>query len=304
MTNKINFTLRASADGLDLSVLMVEPEGAPRAVVQMVHGMCEHKERYIPLMEFLAGNGCLCVMHDHRGHGASVKSPDDLGFMYQGGWKALVDDIKVVTDWAKSSFPELPLTLFGHSMGSLAVRSYAKRYDSLIDALIVCGCPADNPAKGVAKMMAAGIGRLKGWHTRPQLLQNLSFGAYNKPFEGEGYASAWVCSDRDILEAYHHDPLCQFVFTANGWYNLMGLMEDCYGERGWAMANSRMPVHFISGAEDPCRTDDKAFYKAVDLMRKVGYCNVDAKLYPGMRHEIHNETGRAAVWNDLLGMVL
>lgn len=297
------FTLKASADDLDLSVLLVEPDVQPRCIVQMVHGMCEHKERYLPLMEFLAANGCICVMNDHRGHGASVKCADDLGYMYDGGWKALVEDLKVVTDWAKTSFPDLPLVLFGHSMGSLAVRSYTKRWDDGIRALIVCGCASDNPAKGAAKLMAAGFGKTKGWHFRPQLLQKLSFGAYNKPFAGEGYASAWVCSDRDVLEAYHKDPLCQYVFTANGWYNLMGLMEDCYGRSGWKMGNSRMPVHFISGAEDPCRTDDKAFYKAVDLMRSVGYCNVDAKLYAGMRHEIHNETARQTVWDDILSFI-
>jgi alpha-beta hydrolase superfamily lysophospholipase len=294
------FTLKASADGLDLAGIVCAPAATPKAVVQMVHGMCEHKERYEPLMEYLAANGYACVMHDHRGHGASVKSPDDLGYMDKGGWKALVEDIRVVNDWIRQRFPSERIILFGHSMGSMAVRSFAKRYDDRIDALIVCGCPVDNPAKGAGKALAWIFGTTRGWHYRPHLLQKMSFGAYNKPFSGEHTRSAWVCSDPEALAAYNADPLCQYVFTANGFYNLMGLMQDCYGPKGWVLRHPAIPVRFISGEKDPCRGTDKQFHAAVDLMRKVGYSTVSFKVYPGMRHEIHNETGRDQVWRDLL----
>ena len=303
------FTLQSSVDALELAVAVLEPAGTAKGIFQISHGMCEHKERYYPFMEWLAAQGYVCVINDHRGHGASVKCQDDLGFMYDGGWSALVEDLKTVGDWARRQYPGLPFTLFGHSMGSLAVRSYAKRYDGTIDRLIVCGSPSDNPAKGAGKALAAAIGFFRGTHYRPMLIQKMSFGAFNKPFEGETsatgrhYHSAWVCSNKEILDAYHKDPLCQFVFTANGFRNLMGMMEDCYSSKGWAMQNSGMPVHFISGAEDPCRTSDKDFWKAVDAMKAVGYGHTDGKLYPGMRHEILNETDRQTVWNDILSML-
>ena len=92
--------LKASADDLSLAVLVSEPEGSPEGVFQIVHGMCEHKERYVPFMEYLSAHGYVCVIHDHRGHGESVKTPDDLGFMYKGGWRAMVEDVRVVSDWA------------------------------------------------------------------------------------------------------------------------------------------------------------------------------------------------------------
>ena len=297
------FTLKSSADGLNLAVAVSEPLQAPRAVVQIVHGMCEHKERYYAFMDWLAQRGFLCVIHDHRGHGASVKSPEDLGFMYDGGWRALVEDIKIVGDWARKEYPGLEFILFGHSMGSLAVRSYTKRYDDTIDGLFVCGSPSDNPAKGIGRLLALIAGLTNGGRKRPGLLQKMSFGAYNKPFENEGFASAWVCSDKSVLEAYHKDPLCQFVFTANGFANLLGLMQDCYSSKGWRLANPSLPVHFISGAEDPCRTSDDDFLKAVEHMRSAGYRSVDYKLYPGMRHEILNETDHIAVWNDILNQI-
>ena len=296
-----SFNLAASADDLLLAGWVATPEdGQPKAVVQLVHGMCEHKERYERTIAFLAQNGYACVIHDNRGHGASVKSPEDLGYLYDGGWEALVEDIRVVNDWIHQQFPGLPVILLGHSMGSLAVRSFAKRYDDRIDALIVCGSPSDNPAKGLGKALARYFGRHKGWHYRPNLLQQISFGSFNKPFAGEGWAAAWVCSDPDVLKAYHADPLCQYVFTANGFYGLMGLMQDCYGTKGWALHRPDLPVWFISGAQDPCRGNDRQFYQAVEKMKKAGYRRVSSKLYPGMRHEILNETRRQEVWNDVL----
>lgn len=300
------FSIISSSDRLKLSCMVREPdENVQRlGVVVLVHGMCEHKERYTKLMNYLASAGYVCVISDLRGHGESILKHEDLGFMYSGGWEAMVEDITLVVRWAKENYPDLETALFGHSMGSLVVRSFAKRHDDLINRLIVCGCPSDNPAKGAGKALAKITGILCGWHHRPGILQALSFGEYNKPFKNEGYKSAWVCSDPDILKAYHNDPLCQYVFTANGFYNLMGLMQDCYDVRNWQISNPEMPVHFISGAQDPCRISDEALSNAVESMKKAGYRNVDLKLYQGMRHEIHNETlAPQTVWPDIVEML-
>ena len=111
-----NFTLDSAYDGLHLSVLMVRPEGEPSAVLQLSHGMCGCKERYLPFMEYMSDHGVACVASDHRGHGASVLSKDDLGYMYSGGYVALVEDMKMVSDWTRKRFPDVPLFLLGHSM--------------------------------------------------------------------------------------------------------------------------------------------------------------------------------------------
>lgn len=303
------FSIDGCSDGLKISCLVREPDGDDgevkfRGAVVLVHGMCEHKERYAGLMEYLSSAGYVCVISDLRGHGESVLRREDLGYLYSGGWKAMVEEVGLVVKWTKDNYPGLGITLFGHSMGSMVVRSFTKRHDDMIDRLIVCGCPSDNPAKGAGKALAKIAGLVCGRHSRPGLLQAMSFGAYNKPFKDEGYKSAWVCSDRKILDAYHSDPLCQYVFTANGFYNLMGLMQDCYGKSGWKMSNPRMEIHFISGAQDPCRISDKALSGAADAMKRAGYRNVDLKIYPDMRHEIHNETlAPETVWPDILKMI-
>ena len=298
------FSLASGVDGLPLSVAMTRPEGTPKGIIQIVHGLIEHKERYFQLMEWLSEHGYACIISDLRGHGASIRTEDDLGYFGENGWLAFVEDTKVTGDKAREEFGDIPFTLIGHSMGSLVVRSYLKRYDSTIDRLIVSGSPSDNPAKGAGKVLAKAIGIARGTHYRSKLLPSISFAGYNDAFKDDNYDRAWVCSDPEILKAYHSDPLCSFDFTADGYTNLFELMTDCYGTSGWHVSKPDLPIRFISGALDPCRGSDKAWRESIAFLQARGYKNVSGKLYPGMRHEVLNETDKLTVWNDILEMLL
>lgn len=293
--------LPSRLDEIPLSVMRCMPDDGiqVKGIVQIAHGMCEHKERFIPFMEYLCGKGYLCVIHDHRGHGESVKSQGDLGYFHTGGWKGIVDDILIINEHIRSHNPGLPIFLFGHSMGSLAVRSFTKRYDILINGLIVCGSPSRNPATGAGRMLARLIASIKGDRHRPSLIHKMAFESFNSRFVSEG-ENAWLSTDRTIVKEYNNDPLCGYMFTANGFTGLFDLMLDTYSDKGWKVGNPSLPIHFIAGADDPCITSRKDFEKAVGHIRSVGYAKVTSKLYEGMRHEILNETDRMKVWNDVL----
>ena len=296
------FTLRSAHDDLDISVMAVTPESSPKAIIQLVHGMCEYKERYVPFMKFLCSEGFACVIHDHRGHGASVKSADDLGYFYSGGWRGIVSDILTVNEEIRKMYPESPVYLFGHSMGSLAVRSFTKRYDNLIDGLIVCGSPSRNPAAGAGKLLAKFIAAFKSDRHRPDLIQKIAFEGFNKNFSNEG-RNAWLSTDKENVRAYNCDPLCNYKFTANGFIGLFDLMMDTYSDKGWNVSNPQLPIHFIAGSDDPCITSLKDFQAAADHMKKVGYACMTTKAYDGLRHEILNETGKEEVWSDILNYI-
>ena len=172
MIGKQEGTFLSEADGLEISALCIMPEEKTeyRAVVQLVHGMSEHKERYIPFMEYLAEKGYITVIHDHRGHGKSVKNPDDLGYMYGGGAEAMLQDIGTVNKEIHRHFPDLPVILFGHSMGSLAVRAFTAEHDDCIDMLIICGSPSENKARPLGKAIACVEGRILGAKYDNQIL--------------------------------------------------------------------------------------------------------------------------------------
>lgn len=73
-------TIRSQHDGLELGVSIRIPDKEPIGILQLVHGMAEHRERYHDFMDFCAKKGYVVIIHDHRGHGASVKSEDDFGY--------------------------------------------------------------------------------------------------------------------------------------------------------------------------------------------------------------------------------
>lgn len=300
MYKKLESYFVSEADGLEISVMAMMPQEKPyRAVVQLVHGMSEHKERYLPFMEYLAGKGYVTVIHDHRGHGKSVKNKQDLGYMYGGGAEAMLKDIGTVNRKTREVFPEIPLILMGHSMGSLAVRAFAGEHDDCMDMLIVCGSPSKNPARVLGEVIARAEKKLFGPRHKSILLETLSFGGYLVPFRGEKNKNAWVCSDKKVYEEYSRSDLCGFTFTDDGYLALFELMKRAYDVKKWKCTRPDMPVLFIGGAEDPCIGGVRKFAGAVRAVREAGYRDVKGKLYPGMRHEILNEKEKDKVYRDI-----
>ena len=282
--------IESAVDGLPLSVLYVEAEDQPRGILQCCHGMVEHKERYEGFMYYMAQHGWHVFLHDMRGHGASILHKDDPGYFYKGDPLNCVEDIRSINEQIRRDYPNLPVYAFGHSMGSLVVRAYCKKYDDTIDGLVVCGSPSYNKAAPLGHLLVKTLTLFRGDRYRSKLINNMALGSYNKPFRNEGPSPAnWLSAYRDNVADYDEDPLCGFIFTLNGFNVLMTLMKEVYVDRNWVCRNPKMPVLFISGEDDPCRGGDKGFAQAVESMKKAGYANVDSKVYPGLRHEILRE---------------
>lgn len=296
------YSIRSAYDGLNIGFAVARPQTAPKAVLQLVHGMCGCKERFEPVMEYLAANGVACITSDLRGHGESIKSPDDLGYLYKGGYKALISDLRQVSEWGRAEFPGLPYFVLGHSMGSLAVRIYVKENDTQLAGCILCGSPSWNPWAAIGKWLLGtgcliGLGRI-----RPKILQKITADRYNSRFAADG-PHAWTCSDPEVRKSFRANPLCNFRFTINGGYNLMSMMCETYNSEPWCISNPTMPVMFLAGSDDPCIISEQKFHNAAYAMHKAGYRNVTSILYPHMRHEILNEIDKKTVWKDILEFI-
>lgn len=300
MNDVMKFPSRS--DGLDISVLNVSPEGDVKAVLQIAHGMCGCKDRFLPFMEHMAENDVACIANDHRGHGDSVLSTEDLGYMYEGGSKALVEDMREVTWMAEERYPGRPVFLLGHSMGSLAARAYLKKYDGALSGLILCGSPAYSPLAGLGKEVAGLMEHLGLGHKRPMFIQNLISADFNQGFKAEG-PQAWTCSDPAVRQAFASDPKMNFRLTVNGTRCVMELMQEAYSREGWTLSDPDLPVMFMSGEDDPCMGGPSGLDKAVCVLRETGYRKVSMKKYPAMRHEILNEIGKERVWQDILSFI-
>ena len=283
---------------LQLQAAVIAPE-QPKAVVVFVHGMAEHKERYYPFMTYLSEQGFACVIYDQRGHGATAVNPDDLGYFGQNGVQKLVEDTLTVVQWAREQYTGLKVFLFGHSMGSMVVRCFTKKYDAQIDGLVVCGSPSNNGASGLGILVTHIIQVFKGDRFRSKKVALMMFGPHTKKFKAEGMRNAWLSTNKANVEEYNADPLCGFLFTLNGYRVVMQLIQETYSPKGWAVKAPDMPVHFLAGSEDPCIITREAFDKAVDFFWDRGYKQVTSQVYPGLRHEVLNEAGKEGVWEDV-----
>lgn len=290
--------IKSYIDGKKLEMMIVETDNQPKAILQMCHGMAENKERYQNVMERMATKGFTCVIHDHRGHGNIENS--ELGYFDDDSGKAIVKDAIQVTNEIKQMYPNVPIILFGHSMGSLVVRCMMKENDDAYYGLIVCGSPSKNPATSLAIGLAKGMMLFLGKRHRSKFIDKLAFGTYNSKFDEVYYPHSWISSDKSVQDEYALSEKCGFLFTLDGYLNLFKLMKNCYDESNWQMKNKNLPIYFIAGSDDPCIMDENHFKKAVDFMKKVGYEQVTSKLYPHARHELLNEFCKEEVMEDMM----
>ena len=303
---KREFTLQSKYDNLALSCAEYTAEGVTqtnaKGVVQIVHGMCEYKERYEDFIDYLTQNGYIVFAHDHRGHGGSVTANENLGYFGDKKGEAIVDDAALVTDEIRRLYPGLSVTLFGHSMGSLVVRAYIQKYEEKIDKLIVCGSPSKNSLAGFGLMLNGVISAFRGKKYRSRLMANASTGGGDDKFPGEG-KNAWLTRDKTVVEKYNADEKCNFVFSCNGFSNLLHLVKNAYKKKKYPAKHSDLPIFFMAGADDPVIGSEKKWLAAQQFLRDVGYRNVTGKLYPKMRHEILNELGKEEVYADALAFI-
>ena len=303
---KREFTLQSKYDNLALSCAEYTAEGGTqtnaKGVVQIVHGMCEYKERYEGFIDYLTQNGYIVFAHDHRGHGGSVTANENLGYFGDKKGEAIVDDAALVTDEIRRLYPGLSVTLFGHSMGSLVVRAYIQKYEEKIDKLIVCGSPSKNALAGFGLMLNGVISAFRGKKYRSRLMANASTGGGDDKFPGEG-KNAWLTRDKTVVEKYNADEKCNFVFSCNGFSNLLHLVKNAYKKKKYPAKHSDLPIFFMAGADDPVIGSEKKWLAAQQFLRDVGYKNVTGKSYPKMRHEILNELGKEEVYADALAFI-
>lgn len=178
-----NITLTSADNKLKLSV-HIEGPNHPKAIVIFSHGMAEHKERYYDFIHFLNNNEYLCVIHDHRGHGESVLNTNDYGYFYDDRGDQIIEDLHVIINNVKKTYPNLDRYIFSHSMGTLVSRNYLQKYDDDIKKIILCGPPYYNKAAHIGYYIAKLMSAIFGDKHRSKLIQNMAFGAFDKKFKG------------------------------------------------------------------------------------------------------------------------
>ena len=211
MTNLSEFTFLSSDGKTQLHGMLWEPEGvAVRAVLQICHGVAEHIARYDGFARALNEQGIAVAGHDHLGHGKSLPEGGTPVYFGQGStWNTVVDDIYVLHQRIRLWYPDVPLGIMGHSMGSFLTRTYLIRYPGTVKAAIIMGTgwqPKAVIAGGLA--VAKAVGAVVGESGTSDLVTKLAFGAYNRLFAPNRTSCDWLSADTDNVDRYMADPMC------------------------------------------------------------------------------------------------
>ena len=287
-----------SADGRHrLHCLRWVPDGEPRAVLQIVHGMCEHIARYDEFARYLANRGVLVVGHSHLGHGLTAENEDELGwFGKPDGNALLIEDIHRVRE--QSRIPGVPYFILGHSMGSFLTRQYLGIHaDGLSGAIIMGTGDIPGPVVKAGQLVCRIIAAFRGWHHRSALVSSFVTDGYKRK-----YGLSWLSGNEESNRAYEADPRCGFRFTLNGFYSFFRGIDRANGQESVGQLPKTYPLLFTAGAEDPVGNNGKGVKAVYRRYRKHG-ANASIKLYPGDRHEILNELDRETVYADITNWI-
>ena len=270
-------------DGAEVAGYRWEPEGPPRGVVQLTHGLGEHLRRYDHLARTLTGAGFLVHGHDSRGHGATIVPGAEPGVIGAEGWRRTVEDLDVLVDRAREELPGRPLVLLGHSMGSFAVQQYLLDHSERVDAVALSGTAA-------LDLMEPAL----------DLDAGLDLSAFNAPFEPGRTGYEWLSRDEAQVDAYVADPLCGFGYDVEGLKAVFAGARDAADPGRLARLRPDLPVHVLVGDADPVNGQLALVHALVERYRAAGLTDVELRAYPGARHELFNETHRDEVEADLL----
>ena len=275
-------------------------DASEKGLILLLHGMAEHKERYAYVIQKLNENGYAVLSTDERGHGESALTKGY--FADENGWQRNIDDQYALYLEAKQTV-DLPLILFGHSMGTLVARSFLKKYEEDVTKVVLTGTPNNNSAVSVAIALCNIIGKTKGWKYRSPLLNSLCFGAFNKKVKDPKTDYDWLSVNEENVRNYIADEDCGYVFTTRGFKDMFQGMQDVYKVKGWHPQKPALPIRFYSGSEDPCMGNEDGMKEAVQILKNEGYADVSYQLYAGLRHEILNEDRRDEVIGDIVSFL-
>ncbi len=275
-----------------------EPAGKPVAVLQIIHGIAEHAARYDEMARFFTERGVLVTAEDHMGHGKS--SGTEAPLCFSGGWTAAVDDSYALLERMHREFPDVPYLLFGHSMGSFLTRTLLYRYPSApLRAVVICGTAWESRLNLAAGRVLCALEKKRlGATGYSPLLNSLMFGRYNRKFSDTLTPDDWICTSREVVDAYAADPLCGGRVTVGLSSDVLCGVRMNQDRRNLERMPKTLAVHFIAGKSDPVGSMGKGVQRAADAFRRAGMQHVTLKLYDG-RHEIHNEPVRQTVYEDV-----
>jgi alpha-beta hydrolase superfamily lysophospholipase len=290
----------ASPTGAKLHVHYRAPDADERGVVHINHGLAEHAARYAPFAAFLAERGFHVYAHDHRGHGHTT-APDAPArqFGHKNGGAKVLADVAAIHELIGEQHSGLPLILFGHSMGGLIALNYVMLHPRSVAGAAVWNANFTAGAAGrAARALLRGERMFLGSDVPSRMMPRLTFQSWAAQVADARTPFDWLSRDEAAVDAYITDPNCGWDASVGMWRDVLDFVFRGAEDRNLKNVPKNLPFHLVGGDADPSTDMGRATKALAGRLADQGFSDVECHVYPGMRHESLNETGREAVMED------
>lgn len=270
-----------------------------KGIIQIVHGMNEHVEKYRHVAEFFVNKGYVVAISDCAGHGQSVIDENSFGYFGDNGDDVLVEDVHIFYEILKSMYGDLPHFMIGHSMGSFIVRKFMYKYkNNDVISFLLLGTSYKRYECIVGHKILRVLNQLGFSKVQGKKIVKMSFKKYNKKLDSK--EGNWLSRDNEYVKKVRNDELSNFIFTLNGFMYLFSLLNFVNSKKWYNGINKNSNILILSGDKDVIGHNSKGAIKVYRELKKANVRNVKLKLYRNFRHEILNEIGKEKVFYDIL----
>lgn len=243
----------------------------PKAILIFNHGLAEHVGRYNAFINYFSARNYGVCLYDMRGHGKSDGKRTYVGHFYD-----YLHDLAEFIEYIKKSSPTAPIFLVGHSFGAQIILNFIVRYAKGLRGVIALS-PNIEPKLDIPNWKFK-LGKLGAkWFPSIRI--------------ANGIDPALLSHDPNVVESYKNDPNVSHDITLKCGYEIIKNAELMMA----SASRIYLPLLLMQGGEDKicCAEATKKFYMRVPVVNKR------LKIYPGLYHELLNETDRALIFADI-----
>jgi alpha-beta hydrolase superfamily lysophospholipase len=273
-----------------------------KGIIQIVHGMTEHGGRYASTAEFFTQHGFIVYADDHRGYYKTAGSVEQLGKWKQGWWRKIVNDLHELTLIVKKEYPNKPIFLLGHSMGSFLAQDYSQEFGSDISGLIMSGTNGKKSMLAIGQMIANKFIKKYGEDAEGIEMKKITMKNINEMFQPIKTEFDWLSRDERVCKEFEESEWTGFVPSYRFFSEMLSGLKKIWKPFNEKKIPKTLPVYIFAGTKDPVGNYTKGIIPLIMRYRKYGI-KVDYTFYENGRHEMLNEINRDEVRKDLLNWI-
>ena len=292
-------SITSNYDNLELHASVTIPDIKPLAIVQIMPPLMESRYFYDDLAAVLASYGYVVLTADYRGHGQSINGEHPLGYFAENdGWIKNIKDQNMFCQWIRERYRHLNYYLFAAGFGTYVALSYLKRYEYEVSAMVLANVPSEIKWLSLYKPFIEQNIKSQGSKAPCKPFTDKVFRNLEKKHKCS--LNSWLSDDQNIVDRYNTDALCGFDLPNQAVLDLLFGQQDIFVNKDWQVLKKELPILLLNGQKDLLTHYPEGLKQISNRLNKVGYQNLESKVYPEFKADLVNGNNKNVVYEDLI----